>query len=69
MEKLSVKVKYDRGNFKGGLVKYHDDDLLYLNRKDKPEVKIKTIISELKEIEIPHHFLTDEINELLKEYS
>jgi len=69
LEKLSIKIKYDRGNFKGGLVRYHKDDLLYLNRKDKTEAKIKTIVSELKEMEIPQHLKTEEIIALIKENS
>lgn len=69
IEKLSITIKYDRGNFKGGLVRYHEDDLLYLNRKDNPETKVKTIINELKQIEIPREFLTDEINEVIRENS
>lgn len=64
IEKLSITIKYDRGNFRGGLVRYHENDLLYLNRKDNPETKIKTIVNELKQIEIPHHLLTDEISEV-----
>jgi hypothetical protein len=55
--KLGVDVKYDRGNFHGGLVKYEDNDYFYINRKEKTETKINTIVEELKNLKIPPEYI------------
>lgn len=57
LEKLGVDVKYDRGNFHGGLVKYEDNDYFYINRKEKTETKINTIVEELKNLKIPPEYI------------
>ncbi len=48
VEQNGIEVKFNRGNFRGGLVRYHDRKYLYLNRKNDVETKIKTIVNELK---------------------
>ena len=65
LERLSFTVKYDRGNFRGGLVHYHDHSYFYLNRRSETEAKINIIIDELKQLEIPEEILTVEIKEIL----
>ncbi len=67
LEELSVTVKYDRGNFKGGLVRYREDNLFYINRKADMDVKLQNIVNELKEITIPQELLSDEIKEAFPE--
>ena len=67
IEQLSVMVKYDRGNFKGGLVRYHTDKYFYINRKADIDVKIQTIINELKQVQIPDELLTSEIKDAFPE--
>ena len=57
MKKLGIDIKYDRGNFRGGLVKYEDNDYFYINRKEKIETKINTIVDELKNIKIPPEYI------------
>jgi len=70
IETLSVTVKYDRGNFKGGLVRYREDNFFYINRKADIDIKLQTIINELKQIQIPDELLSSDIRsafpELLK---
>ena len=61
LEELSVTVKYDRGNFRGGLVRYREDNLFYINRKADMDVKLQNIVNELKEIHISPELLSDEI--------
>ncbi len=61
LDELSVTVKYDRGNFKGGLVKYREDSLYYVNRKADIDAKIQNIVNELKQIDIPRDLLSEEI--------
>ncbi len=61
LEKLSINVRYDRGFFHGGLVRYKDQLYLYLNRKSETMQKIETIISELKYIQIPEELISEDL--------
>ncbi len=65
LEKLSIEVKYDRGFFRGGLVRYRDRLILYLNRKAETQSKIDLILEELKLIHIPEKYLTDDLKRIL----
>lgn len=67
IEHLAITIKYDRGNFKGGLVRYHDDNLYYMNRKADTDEKIQTIINELKQVQIPEELLSEEIRKAFPE--
>lgn len=67
LEKLSIQVKYARGYFHGGLVRYKDQMFLYLNRAAKTRNKIEIIVNELQYIKIPSELLTPEVRALLKE--
>jgi len=67
MEKLGLNVKYDRGNFQGGLVKYEDNDYFYINRKEKTETKINTIVEELKNLEIPPEYIKGDLKLFFEE--
>jgi hypothetical protein len=67
LQKLSVKVKYDRGSFLGGLFRYHDRQCFYLNRRHTVDEKIGIILNELRQTSIPEEILDDELRELLKE--
>ena len=49
LESKDITVKSDRGNFKGGLVRYYEDKYLYLNRKLDTNAKIVLILKEIKE--------------------
>ncbi|MHB2150930.1 hypothetical protein ACX8XP_17890 [Calditrichota bacterium LG25] len=61
LEKLSIHVRYDRGFFNGGLVRYKDQLYLYLNRKADSASKIALIVEELKYIHIPENLLSDNL--------
>jgi len=66
MQKLSIKVKYDRGSFLGGLFRYHDKQCFYLNRRHSTEEKIVIIINELRQMKIPPEFLDSELLNLIQ---
>jgi hypothetical protein len=68
LESRDINVKSDRGNFKGGLVRYHDDRFMYLNRKLDPEAKIKLIVKEIQELNLSKDEFDDEILNIIKEY-
>jgi hypothetical protein len=63
LDKLGINVKYDRGNFLGGLVKYEDNDYFYINRKAKTETKINTIVDELKNLKIPPGYIKGDLKQ------
>lgn len=69
VQEQSITVKYDRGNFMGGVVRYREDGFLYLNRKDDPGTKIKTILSELPQLPVPEAEWPAAIKEIIKKYS
>jgi hypothetical protein len=65
LQKLSIKIKYGRGYFKGGLCRYKEDKFLYLNRSDDKEQHISIILSELENIDLKDMELNKTIGELL----
>ena len=69
LDKLSITVKYDRGNFQGGLVRYNDQNYFYMNRGAETAVKINIILTELKRLNIPEELLKPEIKNILSDLS
>ena len=65
LQKLSIKIKYGRGYFKGGLCRYKEDKYLYLNRSDDKDRHISIILSELENIDLNGIQLNKTIGELL----
>lgn len=65
LEKLNIAVKYDRGSFKGGLVRYHEQDYFYLNRKTEITAKINLILNELKQIDLPESILSERLKKMI----
>ncbi|RLD13364.1 hypothetical protein DRI50_07325 [candidate division KSB1 bacterium] len=66
LDKLSIQVKYARGYFRGGLVRYRDQLFLYLNRAAKMQNKIEMIVNELQYIEIPPDLMTPQLREIFE---
>jgi hypothetical protein len=66
LESKNITVKSDRGNFKGGLVRYYQDDYLYLNRKWDTEAKIKLILKEIKELNFDEDEIDEDVLEMIK---
>jgi hypothetical protein len=52
LDKFSIKVKYSRGYFKGGIYRYRDKKVLYLNKAQKPDEHIDLIVSEIRNLNI-----------------
>jgi len=65
LDKLSIKIKYGRGYFKGGLCRYNEEIYLYLNRSDDKDKHISVILSELENIDLNGIELSKSIEELL----
>ena len=65
LEKNSIPVKQDRGDFKGGLIRYHDEQIFYMNRKLETATKIKLIFEELKNMNISKKHFSEELRQYL----
>lgn len=68
LQELSIKIKYGRGYFKGGLCRYKEEKYLYLNRSDDKNMHISIILSELKNIDLKDIQINKTIGELLSNY-
>ena len=68
LENRDINVKSDRGNFKGGLVRYYNDKFMYLNRKLDTAAKIKLIVREIQERNLSSDDFNEEILNIIKEY-
>jgi hypothetical protein len=65
LDKLSIKIKYGRGYFRGGLCRFKEEKYLYLNRSDDKDKHISIILSELENIDLNGIELSKSIVELL----
>jgi hypothetical protein len=65
LEKLSIKIKYGRGYFRGGLCRYKEEKYLYLNRSDDKDRHISLILSELEKLDLNGIELSKSIEELV----
>ena len=59
LEGIDIGVKSDRGNFKGGLVRYYDEKSIYLNRRLDTEARLRLIVNEIKQLNIDESFDED----------
>ena len=65
LDKLSIKIKYGRGYFRGGLCRFKEEKYLYLNRSDDKDRHISIILSELENIDLNGMEMSISIGELL----
>ncbi len=68
LESRDINVKSDRGNFKGGLVRYHQDRYFYLNRKLEPEARIKLIIEEIKDLNLKQSEIDESVLKIFSQF-
>ncbi len=66
LESKDIIVKSDRGNFKGGLVRYYEDKFLYLNRKLDTDARVKLIINEIKELNFAEQDIEEDVLAIIK---
>jgi hypothetical protein len=62
---LSIKIKYRKGYFSGGICRYQKQRTLYLNSADKIENHVSIIINELKYIDLNGVMLSPSLKNLL----
>ncbi len=51
LEEHAIPVKTDRGNFRGGIIRYHDEQVMYLNRRLDTSARIRIITDELEQMQ------------------
>ena len=66
LAELNIELKYARGYFRGGLVRYKEKSYLYLNRAGDIDTHLTILISELKKVDLTSVPVSSEIRELLK---
>ena len=52
LDQFSIKVKYGRGYFDGGLYRYKDESVVYLNRMHTIDKHIDILCQELKNYDL-----------------
>ena len=61
LDQLSVDLKFGRGYFEGGLYKYKDQSVIYLNRTHTIEKHINILCQEIKNYDLEGIELNPEI--------
>jgi len=69
LESKDISVKSDRGNFQGGLVRYHTEKYLYFNRRLDTEGRIKLVLKEIKEQNFDLSEIDDTLSIELQKYA
>lgn len=57
LEQLSIPVRYERGNFKGGLCRLNDDEIFIINKNLPLEQKLQIFREELEGINLEDIFI------------
>ncbi len=64
---LSIDLRYEKGDFAGGLCHMPDKRIFIINDKLPIENKIKLIASELKMIELNHIYIRPALRKIIEE--
>ncbi len=64
LEQLSIPIRYEKGNFKGGLCRINDEQLFILNKNLPLEQKLQIFREELTHLDLENIF----IRPILREY-
>jgi len=65
MTTLGVQVRYEKGDFAGGLCKLKDKQLLILNSAMPPNQKIKVLANELSHMELENVFMVPALRQVI----
>ena len=64
---LSIELRYEKGDFFGGLCQMPDKNIFIINIKLPVEQKIKLIANELKLIDLNHVYIRPALREIITE--
>jgi len=62
---LGLECRYEKGDFKGGLCRVHDQKLVVLQKKESLENKIRTLAMGLGELDLKDVYVIPAIHELI----
>lgn len=65
--KLGITIRYERGNFVGGLCRLKEDKIVILNRKLPVKKKILLLSQELSRFDIEAFFILPAVKEIILE--
>jgi hypothetical protein len=67
IQSLSIDLRYEKGNFAGGLCRLQDRSIFIINPKLPIENKIKLIASELRALELNHIYIRPVLRRIINE--
>jgi len=65
--KLSIDLRYEKGDFAGGLCRMPNKNILIINSKLPLDQKIKLIASELSTLELNHIYIRPALRKVMSE--
>lgn len=66
-QQMGAKVRFERGDFKGGYCLLREDKIIVINKLANTQRKVKTLASALKELDIEDVYLTPKLREVIEE--
>lgn len=67
-EKLGITIRYEKGNFVGGLCRIKEDKIVILNKKLHIKKKIMLLAEELSRFNIDEIFILPAVKEIILDY-
>ncbi|MDZ7332115.1 MAG: hypothetical protein ONB31_09080 [candidate division KSB1 bacterium] len=65
IQSLSIDLRYEKGDFAGGLCRLPDKSVFIINPKLPVETKIKLIASELRLLELNHIYIRPALRQVI----
>lgn len=65
IQNLSIDLRYEKGDFSGGLCHFAGKQMLIINDKLTIEKKIKLIASELRSMELSHIYIRPALRKII----
>lgn len=66
VSQLGIELRYEKGEFKGGVCRIGDKRMLIVNRALEPQQKISVITKELSQIDLSEVFIVPAIRKLIE---
>lgn len=66
VEQLGIDLRYETGDFKGGVCRVGEEKVLIVNKKLLEVQKIALICSELAQMDLSHIFILPAVRELIE---
>ncbi|MBA4406316.1 hypothetical protein C0389_03485 [bacterium] len=66
-QEMGAKVRYERGDFKGGYCILREDKTIVINKLSTLQKKVMILTAALKDLGIKDHFIQPRIRELIDE--